>query len=118
MRAAPGVRKAVRWNPPGRGVEGQGEFVRCHVFSRDVKVTFLNGAALRPLPPGSGKNPDARWVDIHEGEIDEARMAEWVRQAAAIPGWPGFRGPSVASRLVTARSQVRIWRAHQDVLNS
>ena len=90
MRAVPGVRKAVRWNPPRYGVEGQGGFVSSHVFTRYVMVTFLNGAALRPLPPGSGTDRDARWIAIHEGELDEAQMAEWVRQAAAIPGWPGF----------------------------
>ena len=90
VRTVPGVRKAVRWNSPWYGVEGQGWFVSYHVFARYVKVTFLNGAALRPVPPGAGKDPDARWVDIHEGELDEAQMAEWVRQAAAIPGWPGF----------------------------
>ena len=53
-------------------------------------MTFLSGASLSPLPPGSGKNPDSRWVDIHEGELDEEQMAEWVRQAAALPGWKGF----------------------------
>ena len=90
VRTVPGVRKAVRWNSPWYGVEGQGWFVSFHVFTRYVKVTFLHGASLRPVPPGSGKDPDARWVDVHEGELDEERMTEWVRQAAALPGWPGF----------------------------
>ena len=90
VRAVPDVRKAVRWNSPWYGVEGQGWFLNYHVFTRYVKVTFLNGASLRPLPPGSGKDPDARWVDIHEGELDEAQLVEWVRQAASIPGWRGF----------------------------
>ena len=84
------MRKAVRWNSPWWGVEGQGWFVSCHVFTRYIKVTFLNGASLRPVPPGSGKDKDARWVDVHEGEYDEEQMAEWVRQAAALPGWAGF----------------------------
>ena len=61
-----------------------------HVFTRYVKVTFLNGASLQPVPPGSGKDPDARWIDIHEDELDEEQMAEWIRQAAVLPGWPGF----------------------------
>ena len=72
------------------GVEGQGRFATYHVFTRYVKVTFLNGASLRPVPPGSGKDKDARWVEIYEGELDEAQMGEWVRRAAAIPGWDGF----------------------------
>ena len=89
-RTVPDVQKAVRWNSPWYGVEGQGWFASFHVFARYVKVTFLNGASLSPVPPGSGKDPNSRWVDIHEGELDEERMAEWVRQAAAIPGWKGF----------------------------
>ena len=86
----PEVRKAVRWNSPWYGIEGQGWFASYHVFTHYVKVTFLNGAALRPAPPGSGKDPDSRWVDIYEDELDEEQMVTWVRQAAAIPGWRGF----------------------------
>ena len=86
----PDVRKAVRWNSPWYGVEGQGWFLSTHVFSKYVKVTFLNGAQLHPEPPGSGKDADARWVNIFEGELDEERMAKWIRQSAALPGWDGF----------------------------
>ncbi len=90
VRNVPNVRKAVRWNSPFYGIEGQGWFVSYHVFARYIKVTFLNGASLNPVPPGGGKDPDARWVDIYEGALDEEQMAEWVRQSAAIPGWAGF----------------------------
>ena len=86
----PNVRKAVRWNSPWYGIEGEGWFVSCHVFTRYVKVTFLNGAALHPAPPGSGKDKDARWIDIYEGELDEEQLTAWVRQAAVLPGWHGF----------------------------
>ena len=90
VRSAPCVRKAVRWNSPWYGIEGQGWFLSYHVFTRYVKVTFLNGALLGPQPPGSGKDPDARWVDVYEGELDEEQMSAWVRQSAALPGWDGF----------------------------
>ena len=90
VRTVSNVRKAVRWNSPWYGIEGEGWFVSCHVFTRYVKVTFLNGASLRPVPPGSGKDKDSRWVDIYEGELDEVQMATWIRQAAALPGWRGF----------------------------
>ena len=90
VRTVPDVRKAVRWNSPWYGVEGEGWFVSYHVFTRYVKVTFLNGSELDPEPPGSGKDPDARWVDIYEDEFDEEQMEEWVRQSSAIPGWKGF----------------------------
>ena len=86
-RTVPGVRKAVRWNSPFYGVEGQGWFLSCHVFTRSIKVTFFKGSELRPQPPGSGKDPDARWLDIHEDGFDEAQFEEWLRQAAVLPGW-------------------------------
>ena len=90
VRNVPEVRKAVRWNSPFYGVEGRGWFVSYHVFSRYVKVTFLNGASLDPVPSGGGKDPDSRWVDIYEDGLDEQQMAEWVRQSAGLPGWEGF----------------------------
>jgi hypothetical protein len=85
----PNVRKAVKWNSPFYGVEGQGWLLSFHVFTRYVKVTFFNGASLRPLPPGgTEKSKAARWIDLYEGDaLDEAQMAEWLRQAAALPGW-------------------------------
>ena len=89
-RTVPGVKKAVRWNSPWYGVEGRGWFASFHVFTKYVKVTFLNGASLCPLPPGSGKDKDSRWIDIYEGELNEEQMAAWIRQASAIPGWHGF----------------------------
>jgi hypothetical protein len=52
-------------------------------------VTVFRGTSLRPVPPG-GTGKDARWIDIHEDDLDEAKMATWVKQAAALPGWvPG-----------------------------
>ena len=86
VRTSPGVRKAVKWNSPFYGVEGQGWFLNVHTFTNYVKVAFFRGTSLRPVPPG-GKQEDARWVDIHEGGFDEAQMAAWVKQAAALPGW-------------------------------
>jgi hypothetical protein len=86
VRSVPGVRKAVRWNSPMYGLEGRGWFLSFHVFARYVKVTFFRGASLSPPPPG-GTGEDARWIDVHEGDLDEKRIAAWIRQAAALPGW-------------------------------
>ncbi len=86
-RAAPGVRKAVKWNSPFYGVDGQGWFLNFHTFARYVKVAFFRGASLRPPPPGASKHKEVRYLDIHQGELDEAQLRAWVRQAAALPGW-------------------------------
>jgi len=86
-RAVPGVHKAVKWNSPFYGVIGQGWFLSFHVFTRYVKVTFFRGASLRPVPPGESKHKDVRYLDIHEGELDEAQFAAWVKQASKLPGW-------------------------------
>ena len=85
-RNVPTVRKAVKWNSPFYGIEGQGWFLAFHVFTRYVKVTFFRGTSLQPVPPG-GTGKDARWIDIHEDDLDESRLAAWVKQAAALPGW-------------------------------
>lgn len=89
VRNVPDVRKAVRWNSPFYGIEGQGWFVTFHVLAHYVKVTFFSGMSLRPVPPGgTAKSKDARWIDIREGDaFDEEQMADWMKQAAALPGW-------------------------------
>ena len=90
VRNVPNVRKAVKWNSPFYGIEGRGWFLSFHVFTSYVKVSFFRGTSLRPVPPGPSKDENVRHVDIREGELDEGRMATWVKQAAALPGWvPG-----------------------------
>ena len=86
VRTVKDVRQAVRWNSPFYGIAGQGWFLAFHVFTHYVKVTFFKGTALRPVPSG-GTGKDARWIDLHEDDFDEAQMAKWIRQAAALPGW-------------------------------
>ena len=86
----PHARKAVKWNSPFYGVEGQGWFVSLHVFTRYLKVTFFRGTSLRPVPLCASKAKEMRFVDLHEGgPLDERQLADWIRQAAAIPGWGG-----------------------------
>ncbi len=88
VRTVPGVRKAVNWNTPFYGVEGQGWFLDFHCFTHYVKVGFFRGASLRPLPPGQSKQKDVRYLDIHEDDpLDEEQLQSWIRQAAALPGW-------------------------------
>lgn len=87
VRNVPNVRKAVKWNSPFYGIEGQGWFLSFHVYTRYVKVTFYRGASLHPVPPGTSKHEDVRHLDIGEHGLDEAQFAAWVRQAADLPGW-------------------------------
>ncbi|MCY4576367.1 MAG: DUF1801 domain-containing protein [Chloroflexi bacterium] len=90
VRAVPNVRKAVRWNSPFYGTEEHGWFVSYHVFAKYIKLTFMNGAGLDPIPPGGGKDPDARWIDLYEGDFDESQLTNWIQQSATLPAWKGF----------------------------
>ena len=86
----PGVKKAVKWNSPFYGVEGRGWFVSYHCFTKYLKVTFFKGSALKPLPPSGSKHPEVRYLDIYQDKpLDEAQLGDWIRQAAALPGWLG-----------------------------
>jgi hypothetical protein len=87
VRTVPGVRKAVKWNSPFYGVEGQGWFLGVHCFTKYVKVAFFRGTSLRPVPLGESKSKDTRYLDIHEDDqLDEAQLAAWVKQASQLPG--------------------------------
>ena len=85
--AVPGVRKAVKWNSPFYGASGgEGWFVSYHCFEKYVKVTFFRGTSLTPIPPGTSKTPETRYLDIREGGLDEAQFSDWIAQAARLPG--------------------------------
>ena len=88
VNAVPGVQKAVKWNSPFYGIEGQGWFVTFHVLTWYVKLTFFKGTSLNPMPPGfTPKSGEARWLEIPEGDLDEAQLKKWMKQAAKLPGW-------------------------------
>ncbi|MEO7111060.1 MAG: DUF1801 domain-containing protein [Polyangiaceae bacterium] len=87
-RNVPNVQKALKWNSPFYGVEGQGWFLGLHVLTDHVKLAFLRGSSLRPMPPIETKQKEPRYLDIHESdELDEAQLKKWIKQAAALPGW-------------------------------
>ncbi|MCY4398806.1 MAG: DUF1801 domain-containing protein [Gemmatimonadetes bacterium] len=86
-RTVPDVRKAVRWNSPFYGIEGQGWFLSFHCFTKYIKVTLLNGASLRPVPPVASKYEHVRYFHIHEDdELDDNLLVAWLGQASALPG--------------------------------
>jgi hypothetical protein len=87
VRTVPGVHKAVKWNSPFYGVEGDGWFLNFHCFAKYVKVAFFRGTSLRPVPPGESKHREVRYLDIREDDqLDEAQFAAWVKQARQLPG--------------------------------
>ncbi|MFN0021762.1 MAG: DUF1801 domain-containing protein, partial [Pirellulaceae bacterium] len=87
VRAVPGVFKAVKWNTPFYGIEGEGWFLGFHCITKYIKVAFFRGTSLRPVPPVESKQKDVRYFHIHEGDqLDEAQFAEWVKQASLLPG--------------------------------
>ncbi len=87
VRTVPNVRKAVRWNTPFYGIEGQGWFLGFHCITKYVKVAFFRGTSLRPLPPVESKQKDVRYFHIHEDDqLDEELVASWIRQASELPG--------------------------------
>ncbi|EMJ97414.1 MULTISPECIES: DUF1801 domain-containing protein [unclassified Leptospira] len=87
VRTVPHVSKAVKWNSPLYGIEGQGWFLGVHVFAKYVKIAFFKGASLKPMPPGSSKVPGTRYLDIREEDgIDEAQLSSWIKQASELPG--------------------------------
>jgi len=88
LKSVPRVHKAVKWNSPLYGIEGQGWFLGVHAFTRYLKLAFFRGTSLRPMPPGVSKGKDTRYLDIREtDEIDEAQLVKWLKQAAKLPGW-------------------------------
>lgn len=90
VSTVPGARKAVKWNTPLYGAPGGEEntwFLAFHCFEKYVKVTFLRGAELKPLPLGPSKMKDVRYLDIREDDaFDEKQFVAWVKQASKLPG--------------------------------
>jgi hypothetical protein len=87
VRTVPGVTKAVKWNTPLYGIEGQGWFLALHCYTKYLNVAFFRGMQLTPVPPGTSKTKDTRYLNIYEDEeFDEAQFVEWVQQASRLPG--------------------------------
>lgn len=81
------VHKAVKWNQPFYGIEGDGWFLSFRCFTKYVQVQFFRGTSLDPVPPKASKHDEVRYLDIYEDdEPDEDRLRSWVEQAARLPG--------------------------------
>ena len=87
VQVVPEVHKAVKWNQPFYGLEGEGWFVGFRCFNRYIKVTFFAGTLLEPAPPEASKVPEVRYFHIYEDDdLDESPFASWVDQASKLPG--------------------------------
>src|SRR3546814_19801309 len=91
VRTVPDVQKAVRWNSPFYGNQGDGWFLSVHVFTRYVKVTFFRGTSLQPVPPGNSKNREVRSPDIHEGHRKSDVKGKRVSVRVMIGGGRFFK---------------------------
>ena len=86
-RAVPKVQKAVKWNTPLYGLDGATWIVGYHCTTKYVKVSFMQGVDLDPVPPVESKQKNVRYYHVHEGEmIDAKKFTRWLKQAAKLPG--------------------------------
>ncbi len=83
----PDVHKAVKWNQPFYGFEGEGWFVAFRCYTKYVQLQFFKGTSLDPEPPKAAKHDEVRYLDVYEhDELDEAQLRSWIEQASELPG--------------------------------
>jgi hypothetical protein len=88
-RTLPGLQRSIKWGMAWYGV-GDGWCFACGGFEGHVKLTFGRGTSLTPEPPVTpiGMGRASRGVDlVAVDDIDEAQVASWMLQAAALPGF-------------------------------
>lgn len=87
VRTVPEVRKAVRWNTPFYGLEGEGQLLSFSATNKGVQLAFFNGTSLDPMPPKSSKVEGVRYLDLTEDDdVDEEQLVSWIEQAIEHPG--------------------------------
>ena len=87
VATVPNLQKAVRWNQPFYGVEGDGWFLSFRCYTAYVQVQFLKGTSLHPVPPKPSKHDEIRYLDVREGEeLDQGLLRSWIEQSARLPG--------------------------------
>lgn len=90
VKTLPTADMYVRWNSPFYGMPGQGVFVSMHCFTNFVRITWLFGQKLDPIPPGESKDKNARYLDVHEDDdlkVLTPQVRAWLQQGATMPGW-------------------------------
>jgi len=87
VRTVPEVHKAVKWNQPFYGHEGEGWFLAFRCYTEYVQLQFFRGTSLDPRPPKASKHAEVRYLDIREDDaLDEGQLRSWIEQASNLPG--------------------------------
>ena len=87
VKTVPGVKKAVKWNTPLYGLDGETWFLSMHCFKSYVRLTFFKGTELVPQPAKTSKVAGVRYYDVTENPgLDEAQLVDWIEQAVVLPG--------------------------------
>jgi hypothetical protein len=87
-KTLPGLQRSVKWGISYYGV-GDGWCFCCGGFARHVKLMFMNGVMLTPVPPVTpvAMGKATRGVELESVEdLDERQIAAWMKQVAAVPG--------------------------------
>ncbi|MBI3886388.1 MAG: DUF1801 domain-containing protein [Opitutae bacterium] len=90
-KTLPGLQRSVKWGMSYYGV-GDGWCFCCGGFSGHVKLMFVNGAALKPVPPVTpvAMGRSTRGVELGSvNELNERQISKWMRQVTAVPGVGG-----------------------------
>ena len=86
VRTVPGVHKAVKWNQPFYGHEGEGWFLAFRCYTKYVQLQFFRGTSLDPVPPKASKHDEVRYLDVYEDDdLDEDQLASWIDRRATCP---------------------------------
>lgn len=87
VAAVPGVQKAIKYNSPFYGLDGETWFLTFHCFTGYLKVSFFRGTSLEPNPPEPSKVKGVRYLHVREGEpLVQRQFTAWVKQASRLPG--------------------------------
>jgi hypothetical protein len=84
----PGLQRSVKWGMSYYGV-GDGWCFCCGGFANHVKLMFINGVTLTPVPPVTpvAMGKATRGVELTSFEdLDEPQLAAWMKQITAAPG--------------------------------
>jgi hypothetical protein len=90
-RTLPGLQRSVKWGMSYYGV-GDGWCFCCGGFAKHVKLMFMNGATLTPVPPVTpvAMGKATRGVELESvDDLDERQVAAWMKQVVAAPGVGG-----------------------------